>query len=131
MRYLLDTNVVIALLNDTSSGPALHARREKTSDMAVSAVVFHELFFGAYNSSRLSHNLAIVDALQFPVLEFDKEDARKSGEVRAYLKSKGVPIGAYDLLIAGQALARNMIVVTHNRREFVRVPGLQMEDWQA
>jgi tRNA(fMet)-specific endonuclease VapC len=72
--------------------------------------------------------VALIDALQFVVLEFDKEDARQAGEVRALLASKGTPIGPYDVLIAGQA--RSMILVTHNTQEFGRVPGLQFEDWQ-
>jgi tRNA(fMet)-specific endonuclease VapC len=65
------------------------------------------------------------------VLDFDKEDAQQAGEVRALLASNGTPIGAYDVLIAGQAVARNLILVTHNTREFGRVPGLRLEDWQA
>jgi tRNA(fMet)-specific endonuclease VapC len=65
------------------------------------------------------------------VLEFDKEDARKAGEIRALLISRGTPIGPYDVLIAGQALARHMTLITHNTDEFGRVPGLQIEDWEA
>jgi tRNA(fMet)-specific endonuclease VapC len=70
-----------------------------------------------------------VDALQFPVLEFDQEDARQAGEVRVNLASKGTPIGPYDVLIAGQAKARKLTLVTHNTTEFQRVPGLKVEDW--
>jgi tRNA(fMet)-specific endonuclease VapC len=130
-RYLLDANAVIALLNDTTSNAALRARREKPSDVVIPAIVAHELFYGAFNSRRAAQNLAVVDALQFAVLEFDKEDARQAGEVRALLASKGTPIGPYDVLIAGQAVARNMILVTHNTQEFGRVPGLRLEDWQT
>jgi tRNA(fMet)-specific endonuclease VapC len=65
------------------------------------------------------------------VLEFDKEDARQAGAIHALLVSQGTPIGAYDVLIAGQAVARNLILVTHNTREFGRVPGLRFEDWQT
>jgi tRNA(fMet)-specific endonuclease VapC len=77
------------------------------------------------------HNIALIDALQFVVLEFDKEDARQAAEVRALLASRGAQIGPYDVLIAGQAIARRMILVTHNIREFGRVPGLRFEDWLA
>jgi len=98
--------------------------------MAISAVVAHELFYGAFRSRRTAQNLALIDALQFIVLEFDKEDARQAGEVRAVLASKGTPIGPYDVLIAGQAVARDMILVTHNTQEFGRVPRLRLEDWQ-
>lgn len=131
MRYLLDANVVIALLNDARSKLARRARREKPSDIAISTIVAHELFYGAFKSRRTAQNVALVDALQFAMLEFDKEDARQAGEVRAYLASRGTPIGPYDVLIAGQAIARNMILVTRNIREFGRVSRLRIEDWQA
>jgi tRNA(fMet)-specific endonuclease VapC len=131
MRYLLDANAVIVLLNDNTSKLARRARREKPSDFAISAVVVHELFYGAFKSRRATQNIALVDALQFAVIEFDKEDARQAGAVRALLASLGTPIGPYDVLIAGQAVARNMILVTHNTDEFERVPGLRIEDWQA
>jgi tRNA(fMet)-specific endonuclease VapC len=131
MAYLLDTNAVIALLNDTTSKTALRARRENPGDVAISVIVIHELYYGAFISRRVAQNAAVIDALQFVVLDFDKEDARQAGQVRAMLASKGTPIGAYDVLIAGQAVARNLILVTHNTREFGRVPGLRLEDWQA
>lgn len=131
MRYLLDANVVIALLNDTTSKSAQRARRKRPGDMAIPAVVAHELFSGAFKSRRAAQNVALIDALQFVVIEFDKEDARQAGEIRALMASRGTPIGPYDVLIAGQAVARNMILVTHNTDEFGRVPGLRLEDWQT
>jgi tRNA(fMet)-specific endonuclease VapC len=131
MAYLLDTNAVIVLLNDTTSKTALRARRENPGDVAISVIVIHELYYGAFRSRRVAQNAAVIDALQFVVLDFDKEDARQAGEVRALLASRGTPIGAYDVLIAGQAVERNLILVTHNTREFGRVPGLRIEDWQT
>ncbi len=131
MRYLLDANAVIGLLNDAASRLAQRARREKPADVAISAIVAHELFYGAFKSRRVTHNVALVDALQFVVLDFDKEDARQAGKIRALLASMGTPIGPYDVLIAGQAMARNMVLVTSNADEFARVPGLRLEDWQA
>ena len=131
MRYLLDANVVIGLLNDPKSKLARRARQEKPADVAIPAVVAHELFYGAFKSQRAAHNVASVDALQFAVIEFDKEDARQAGAIRALLASKGTPIGPYDVLIAGQAIARGMILITHNTAEFGRVPRLRFEDWQA
>jgi tRNA(fMet)-specific endonuclease VapC len=131
MRYLLDANVVIGLLNDARSKLARRARRERPADIAISAIVAHELFSGAFKSARASQNVALVDALQFTVIEFDKEDARHAGEVRALLASRGTPIGPYDVLIAGQAKARNLTLVTHNTDEFGRIPGLRLVDWQA
>jgi tRNA(fMet)-specific endonuclease VapC len=130
MRYLLDANVVIGLLNDIESKLARRARQHRPADMAMSAIAVHELFYGAFRSQRAKRNVGLVDALQFAVLEFDKEDARQAGRLRAFLAARGTPVGPYDVLIAGQAMARNLILVTHNTREFGRVPGLQTEDWQ-
>jgi tRNA(fMet)-specific endonuclease VapC len=129
MRYLLDTNAVIALANRNHPGLSRRARREAPQDVAISVVVMHELYFGAYKSRRPAENLAVADALQFAVIELDRDDARQAGEIRAFLAVRGMPIGPYDVLIAGQAVARNMILVTHNVREFGRVPGLRIEDW--
>jgi tRNA(fMet)-specific endonuclease VapC len=131
MGHLLDTNAVIALLNDASSKTALRARQEKPSDVAISAIVIHELYYGAFRSRRAAQNTALIDFLQFVVLDFDRDDARQAGEVRALLASRGTPIGGYDVLIAGQAVARNLILVTHNTNEFGRIPGLRLEDWHA
>jgi len=131
MRYLLDTNAIIALLNDTTSPIARRVRRYTPRDIGISAVVMHELYYGAFKSQRVEKNVARVDALQFPVLELDQDDARQAGEIRAHLASKGTPIGPYDVLIAGQAKARKLTLVTHNTTEFVRVPGLKVEDWKG
>lgn len=131
MRYLLDANAVIALLNDTTSPIARRVRRHAPRDFGVSAVVIHELYYGAFKSQRVEQNVARVDALQFSVLEFDEEDARRAGQIRAHLASKGTPIGPYDVLIAGQAMARELTLVTHNTSEFQRVPGLTVEDWKG
>jgi tRNA(fMet)-specific endonuclease VapC len=131
MRYLLDTNVVIGLLNDMTSKLARRVRREKPADIAISAIAAHELFYGAFKSQRATQNAASIDSLQFEILEFDKGDARQAGEVRALLASRGTPIGPYDVLIAGQAKSRNLILVTNNTDEFGRIPGLRLDNWQA
>ena len=91
----------------------------------------YELFYGAFKSRRATQNVALIDALQFAVLELDKEDARQAGQIRAFLTSEGTPIGSCDVLIAGQAMARNMILVTHNVREFQCVQGLRIDNRQT
>jgi tRNA(fMet)-specific endonuclease VapC len=131
MRYLLDTNVVIGLLSDERSRLARRARRENPADIAISAIVVHELFNGVYKSRHTRQNVALIESLQFEVVEFDKEDARQAAEVRAVLASHGTPIGPYDVLIAGQARSRDVTLITHNTKEFGRVPGLRCDDWQA
>ena len=130
MRYLLDSNAVIALLNDAQSKLARRVRKHNPSEICISSIVAHELYYGAFKSQRVEHNLAIVDGLRLEVLEFDKEDARQAGEIRAELTRIGMPIGPYDILIAGQAKSRDMTLVTRNTREFERVEGLRLVDWE-
>lgn len=130
MRYLLDTNAVIGLLNEKSSKLTKRARSHTPSEIGVSAIVMHELFFGAFKSQRKDHNVELVDNLLFEIVEFDKDDARDAGELRAMLRSIGKPIGPFDTLIAGQARSRDLILVTSNLDEFQRVPNLRIENWQ-
>lgn len=130
MKYLLDANAVIALLNGNETLGA-RLRRQRPADIGISSIVAHELFYGAFKSQRSERNVAMVDALQFEVLEFDKEDARQAGEVRAALARQGRPIGPYDVLIAGQARARGLTLVTRNIGEFQRVADLAVEDWES
>jgi tRNA(fMet)-specific endonuclease VapC len=131
MKYLLDANMVIALLNDRDSRPARRLRRHKPGDIAISAIVAHELYYGAFKSARPTQNVALIDNLRFPILEFDSEDTRDAGELRAWLALRGTLIGPYDMLIAGQARARNLVLATRNTGEFRRVPGLKIEDWSS
>jgi tRNA(fMet)-specific endonuclease VapC len=131
IRYLLDTNAVIAILKAPQGAVSQHLRRHNPQDIAVSSLVMHELFYGAFHSRQVQKNLAIVDSLQFEALDLDQEDARHAGEIRAQLAQQGTPIGAYDVLIAGQARARDLILVTRNVREFKRVPDLAIEDWES
>ena len=129
MRYLLDTNAVIGLLAGKAS---LHkrVRRRAPKDFGISAVTTHELYFGAFKSQRTAYNLDRIEALQFEIVGFDQEDARQAGAIRAKLTAIGTPIGPYDVLIAGQARARDLTLITHNAGEFSRVEGLQVEDWE-
>jgi tRNA(fMet)-specific endonuclease VapC len=129
MRYLLDTNAVIAILNSAESKTFAAVLKQRSEDVATSSIVMHELFFGAYKSARQARNLSVLEALRLTILDFDGDDAREAGRIRAQLSQRGRPIGPYDVLIAGQALRHRLILVTANVREFSRVPGLACEDW--
>jgi tRNA(fMet)-specific endonuclease VapC len=130
MAYLLDTNVFIALIvrDDRAIRRRFQVHRR---DVVLSAIVLHELYFGAYDSVRRQEALDVIRQTELPILDFDAEDARAAAEIRAGLKRKGTPIGPYDVLISGQAMARGLIVVTANKGEFERVDGLKVEDWTA
>lgn len=129
MRYSLDTNIIIALMAGRISGLRELTAARFSYGIGVSSLVMFELMFGAYNSKRVAGNLDRLGRLAFPILDFAEHDARTAGEIRAQLRRAGTPIGPYDLLIAGQAKARGLVLVTNNRAEFARVDGLEVEDW--
>ena len=129
--YLLDTNACIAYINDRNSIVARRLMQLKPSDVFVCQIVKAELFYGAYKSSRREQNLDLLHRFfgQFASLPFDDYAAEAYGRIRHELAKCGTPIGPNDLIIAATALAHKAILVTHNTREFDRVPGLQVEDW--
>jgi tRNA(fMet)-specific endonuclease VapC len=130
VRFLLDTNAVVALLKRDPSMMA-NLRRHSPADVGLSVIVLHELIYGAHRSRRVAENQANVGRLQFETVGFDAEDARVAGEIRARLAAAGTPIGPFDVLLAGQAVARGLAVVTRNTREFDRIKELRVENWEA
>jgi len=132
MKYLLDTCTV----SDFVKGqPRVLARVKATAPnlIAVSALTRMEVDYGlALNVERARKLAPLLDAFFSAILTlpFDAADARAAAAIRAALKNQGQPIGAYDVLIAGTALARGLVVVTSNTGEFKRVSGLQLEDWR-
>ena len=134
MNYLLDTKAVVALLRNKPAGVRERYREaEKSGDyLAVSSIVLFELWYGVEKSAFVRENterLRILLSGDLDLLDFDDQDAQTAGQVRAALEKTGTPIGAYDLLIAGQALRRGLTVVTANTSEFSRVAELSWEDW--
>ena len=105
-------------------------RFRPTGEVALSAVGMSKLWFGAFKSAQADAVPSRLEQFDLPVLPFDAQDARGAGQVRATLSRAGRLIGADDMLIAGQALARDLTLVTHNTREFSRVSGLRLEDWE-
>ncbi|PZQ47520.1 MAG: VapC toxin family PIN domain ribonuclease [Rhodovulum sulfidophilum] len=130
---LLDTNAVIALVTRRSEALLRRVEACAPGTLGLSAIVAHELYYGAYRSQKVAFNLETLRLLlaDLVLLDFDREDARAAGEIRAELARRGTPIGPYDVLIAGQAKARGLTLVTNNTGEFDRVAGLRVEDWSA
>ncbi|XWK85674.1 MAG: type II toxin-antitoxin system VapC family toxin [Phormidium sp.] len=132
MKYLLDTNTCVRILNNSNEQIVERISTTPASDIYLCTVVQLELYYGAYKSSQQETNLAKLARLfnQFLILPFDERSAKIAGRIRAQLAALGTPIGPYDLQIAAIALANNLILVTHNTNEFSRVEGLQIEDWE-
>jgi len=134
VSYLLDTSACIALINGTP--PSVRSRFQKATAVEariyIPAIVTFELWYGVAKSARSVLNTQRLETfLSGPVfvLPFDDEDSRIAGSIRASLEASGKPIGAYDLLIATQAVVRQLILVTANVSEFSRVKGLSWQDW--
>lgn len=134
MNYLLDTNVCIALINGTSGKARtrfMQAARSKAA-LATSSIVVHELWYGVFKSDLVAQNeraLAAFLSREVEVLDFSSQDAQAAAAIRVELERRGKRIGEYDMSIAGQSYARNLVLVTANTSELTRVKGLVVEDW--
>lgn len=130
MRYLLDTNILIAMSKER---PGLVERLTQypASAIVLSSVVVAEIEYGIAKSARQEHNRRVFDALLagFSVVPFDTAAARCYGPIRAQLEKQGKLIGPYDLMIAAHAQALGAVLVTDNVSEFSRVEGQAVENW--
>lgn len=134
--FMLDANVIITVMNGRSRILANRLKSEISAGATIQipVIVLFELRFGIAKSihaekSRIA--LAHFLAGGMAIAAFEEEDAKHAGDIRAGLDAKGTPIGPYDILIAAQARSRGAVLVTANRRELDRVPGLQVVDWAA
>lgn len=132
-EYLLDANACIRLINGTSPHLERRLRDIHPTRIRMSSIVLAELQYGARNSTHVAENLRVVQRFTAPFasVPFDDVCAESYGEIRADLRRRGEPIGGNDLLIAATARAHDLTLVTHNVREFGRVVGLMVEDWEA
>jgi tRNA(fMet)-specific endonuclease VapC len=131
MRYLLDTNICVYALKHRPPEMLERLQAVGKAAVALSVITVLELRQGAEKSQQSAANHGRLDLFLGPlrVLPFDEEAALAGARVRAHLERLGRPIGDLDSLIAAQALAREMVLVTNNLREFERVPGLLVENW--
>ncbi len=132
LRYMLDTNLCIRVLRDRPQG--VKDRFNLNADaLCISTIILTELLHGAAKSARPEHNRNEVErfAAKLDVLTFDAAAADHAADIRAVLEQSGNMIGGYDLLIAGHARSRGLVVITGNLAEFRRVDGLRSEDWLA
>ena len=133
MKYLLDTNACVAHLRGKNAGSITSRLLARTGDITLCSVVKAELLYGAERSADHIRNHARLSAFfdLFPSFSFTDSAAVIYGRIRAHLENLGTPIGPNDLIIASIAIAEGLILVIHNTSEFGRVPGFQIEDWQA
>lgn len=133
MNYLLDTCVITDFIKGDQQ-TLFHLRATSPHDIAVSSVTTMEISYGlALNAEKAKKIQPILDDFfkVIQIIPFEHKDAECAGEIRAFLKQQGTPIGAYDVLLAGTALNRNMILVSSNLREFQRINTLTIENWRV
>ena len=130
LKYMLDTNIVIYTIKNRPVRVREVFKRH-SGQMAISAVTFGELIYGAERSSQPERNLNDIEGMiaRLEVLPFDELAAAHFGQLRAELARAGTPIGPYDQMIAGHARALGLVLVTNNVDEFKRVLGLRIENW--
>ncbi len=130
--YLLDTNTCIFLKNKKAEHVLGRLRSAIDDGVHLSSISVAEMQFGVYSSQHIEKNrIALIEFLApFAILDFNDDDAEEFGKLRSDLKLRGKLIGPYDMLIAAQALARDLVLVTNNTDEFSRIPRLKLEDWK-
>ena len=129
MKYLIDTDIASNFAKNTSTSLKLKML-ENVNDWAISSVTYHELWRGLMQAESERVEQIVTSFLSnVRVIDFDEGDARESGRIHAELIKAGKPIGDADTLIAGQAIANQLVIVTNNTKHFLRVKGLQVENW--
>jgi tRNA(fMet)-specific endonuclease VapC len=132
MKWMLDTNICIDIIKERPPSVLDRFKRHAVGEIGISVVTLAELEYGVSASSRPARNREALDQFVSPleVAPFDRDATAAYGRLRAALEKKGQMIGSMDLLIAAHAVSLDVRLVTHNSREFGRVPGLKIEDWQ-
>jgi tRNA(fMet)-specific endonuclease VapC len=130
LKYMLDTNICI-YVNKNRPPEIREAFNRHADQICISSVTWGELVYGAEHSAKPEENLSVIEGMsaRLEVLAFETHDANHFGQIRSELYRVGNPIGPYDMMIAGHARARGLVLVTNNLREFERVPGLRTENW--
>jgi tRNA(fMet)-specific endonuclease VapC len=131
MKYMLDTNICIALIRHKSPALLQKLITHQPGEVGISSITLSELTYGVEKSALREQNLTALQQFLLPLelVEFDDRAAFVYGKVRAELERSGQPIGSMDMLIAAHALSVAAILVTNNGREFQHVEGLIIEDW--
>ena len=131
MHYLLDTKICIYLIKKRPPEVLDRFRQHSPQDVAISIITLFELEYGVEKSQYRQRSKEALAKFLLPLnlINLDRSSALESAIIRAQLEKKGMPIGPYDLLIAGLARSRDMILVTNNIKEFEKVVGLHLENW--
>jgi tRNA(fMet)-specific endonuclease VapC len=133
MKWMLDTDTCIAIIKGKPPGVLKKLRGKSVGQVGISSITLGELAFGAAKSGRRDESRAALAEflLALEIASFDSDAASSYGQVRASLEKRGTPIGPLDTLIGAHAAALDVVLVTHNTREFGRLDTLRFEDWTS
>ncbi len=131
MKYLIDTNICIYIMNERPTGVIKKFKQFEVGDVGISTITVSELQYGVAKSSHRTKNHQRLEQFMAPleILAYDEMAAEAYGDIRLHLEKYGQPIGPLDVLIAAHALSQNLILVTNNDKEFKRIKNLQVENW--
>ena len=131
MRYMLDTNICIYAIKHKPERVFNELKKHDPQGVCISSVTYAELVHGVEKSAAVEKNRLALSLLlaNIEIMDFDVEAANCYGRIRAELERKGIPIGPLDMMIAGHAHSLGYMLVTNNVKEFIRIEGLQIENW--
>ncbi|WP_028586826.1 type II toxin-antitoxin system tRNA(fMet)-specific endonuclease VapC [Desulfocurvus vexinensis] len=131
MKVLLDTNICIYMIKNRPPEVRKHFEQFAPGDIAISSITVAELHYGVEKSAARERNASALEAFLLPleIVPFDLDSALAYGKIRADLEKRGRPIGGMDMLLAAQAMAQGFTLITHNLKEFTRIPDLKCETW--
>lgn len=131
IRYLLDTNICIYIINKRPAEVYTKFKKIKLDNIYISSITDFELRYGVQKSSKFDHNSKALDEFlgYLNIIPFDSDAAQIAAGIRLVLEKQGNLIGPYDLLIASQAISKQFVLVTNNEKEFKRIKDLKIENW--
>jgi len=131
MKYLIDTNICIYIMNERPTGVIKKFKQFEVGDVGISTITVSELQYGVAKSTHRKKNQQRLEQFMAPleILAYDEMAAEVYGDIHLHLEKYGQPIGPLDVLIAAHALSLNLILVTNNDKEFKRIKNLQVENW--
>lgn len=131
MKYMLDTNICIYTIKNKPTVVRENFTRHDISEVCISSLTLAELMHGAEKSQYKEKTKTAILSFLSPikVMDFNSSAAYEYGKIRAYLEKKGMPIGPMDMLIAAHAMSEGLVLVTNNTKEFIRIPGIELDNW--
>jgi len=131
MKYLIDTNICIYIMNNRPPEVLEKFKHVSVGEVGISSISVSELHYGACKSDKIKQNIKRLEEFLYPfeILAYDENASREYGKVRSLLEKKGQVIGPLDMLIAAHAISQKLTIITNNTKEFKRIKSLKVSNW--